>query len=65
MSCWYLAHIVLLVNTNGADGRNLSKYRYNGVSLLFVLLTQYDILSLRERLNKRNVLPYRYNTAVT
>ena len=65
MSCWCLAHIVLLVNTNGADGRNVSKYRYNGVSLLFVLLTQYDILSLRERLNKRNVLPYRYNTAVT
>jgi len=26
MSCWCLAHVVLLVNTNGADGRNLSKY---------------------------------------
>ena len=65
MSCWCLAHVVLLVNTNGADGRNLSKYRYNGVNLMLVLLTQYDILSLRERLNKRNVPPYRYNTAVT
>jgi len=32
---------------------------------MLVLLTQYDILSLRERLNKRNVLPYLYNTAVT
>jgi len=65
MSCWCLAHVVLSVNTNGADGRNVSKYRYNGVNLMLVLLTQYDILSLRERLNKRNVPPYRYNTAVT
>ena len=32
---------------------------------MLVLLTQYDILSLKERLNKRNVPPYRYNTAVT
>ena len=32
---------------------------------MLVLLTQYDILSLRERPNKRNVPPYRYNTAVT
>lgn len=32
---------------------------------MLVLLTQYDILSLKERLSKRNVLPYRYNTAVT
>ena len=32
---------------------------------MLVLLTQYDILSLKERQNKRNVPPYRYNTAVT
>ena len=32
---------------------------------MFILLTQYDILSLKERLSKRNVLPYLYNTAVT
>lgn len=32
---------------------------------MLVLLTQYDIPFLKERLNKRNVLPYRYNTAVT
>jgi len=31
---------------------------------MLVLLTQYDILSLRERLNKRNVLPYLYKTVV-
>ena len=32
---------------------------------MLVLLTQYDILSLKERLSKRSVLPYVYNTAVT
>ena len=32
---------------------------------MLVLLTQYDILFLGERLNKRNVLPYLYNTTVT
>jgi len=32
---------------------------------MLVLLTQHDILSLKERMSKRNLLPYRYNTAVT
>ncbi len=65
MSCWCLAHVVLSVNTNGADGSNLSKYRKNGVNLMLVLLTQYDIPFLKERLSKRKVPPYRYNTVVT
>ena len=56
---------MLLVNTNGVVDNHFSKCSRNGVNLLVVFITQYDILSLKERLSKRNIVPYLYNTAVT